>query len=230
MRSDNKLFYFRLEPSQLLSALIQIPETERGTWITQVAIELASGSPQNQFSIALFKEAENFKKNVSERNRLAGLASAEKRKRMSTGVQRTSTHVEQVSTKPNPVTEAVTEAVTKQKPKPLPPEEAMTLASLLADLMLGNNPKNAGLSTDEKKKDAVDRWASEIEKLHRLDHQSWEDIRTVIEWSQKDSFWRKNILSGATLREKYDRLAIDAIDSEPVVKHKYGNPIFDGGI
>jgi len=106
-----KPFYFRLEPSQLLTALIQIPESERGVWITQVAIELASGLPVNDFAQSLFNESRAFQEKASERSRIAGLASAFKRQQKSTLVQRPSTSVRRTSTPANP--EAV--AVTKTK-------------------------------------------------------------------------------------------------------------------
>jgi hypothetical protein len=120
MAAPTKPFFFRLEPSQLLSALIQVPEQERGAWITQVAIELATGTPTNFFTKSLFDEASAFKQQATERSRLAGLASAERRRlkaisdvqQKSTDVQQKSTDVQQKSTEPNP--EAVTEAVTKR--------------------------------------------------------------------------------------------------------------------
>lgn len=104
----SKPFYFRLEPLQLLSALIQIPEAERGIWITQVALELASGVPVDNFALSLFNEATTFKKAASERSRLAGLASALKRQQKLTDVQQTLTDVQLLSTKLNPEAVAVT--------------------------------------------------------------------------------------------------------------------------
>ena len=79
-RAKTKLFFFRLEPAQLLSALIRIPEAERGAWITRIALELESGNPVDPFSVSLFAEAEESRRVVSERNSINGKASAEKRK------------------------------------------------------------------------------------------------------------------------------------------------------
>jgi hypothetical protein len=50
-------------------------------------------------------------------------------------------------------------------------------------------------------------WAKDIEKLHRIDGQTWEDIRAVLTWACADAFWRANILSGATFRKKWNTLA-----------------------
>jgi uncharacterized phage protein (TIGR02220 family) len=117
----SKPFFFRLEPSKLLSALIQVPEQERGDWITRAAVELATGNPTLEFTKSLFEEAEEFKQQATKRSRLAGLASAERRKQRkstdvqqkSTDVQQKSTDVQQKSTDPNPVAVAVTETIQK---------------------------------------------------------------------------------------------------------------------
>jgi len=53
---------------------------------------------------------------------------------------------------------------------------------------------------------AVKKWAQDIDKLNRLDGISWANIRAVLEWCQKDSFWSSNILSGKKFREKWDIL------------------------
>ena len=79
-RVKTKLFFFRLEPAQLLSALIRIPEAERGAWITRIAIELEAGTPVDPFSVSLFAEAKESQRTVSERNSINSKISAEKRR------------------------------------------------------------------------------------------------------------------------------------------------------
>ena len=37
-------------------------------------------------------------------------------------------------------------------------------------------------------------------------------IAAVLEWSQMDSFWKRNILSAATFREKFGRLEAESRD------------------
>ena len=81
--------------------------------------------------------------------------------------------------------------------------EAYELADLLHQKILGNKP-NRIISSNWR-----ESWAAEIDKMHRLDKREWEQIRAIIEWSQDDTFWWKNILSGRTLREKFDRLEDD---------------------
>jgi predicted phage replisome organizer len=74
------------------------------------------------------------------------------------------------------------------------------LASELYNLMLENNPS--------AKKPILRAWAKSIDLMIRVDKRSVGDIRSVIQWSQKDSFWQTNILSTKKLRDKYDQLAI----------------------
>lgn len=50
------------------------------------------------------------------------------------------------------------------------------------------------------------RWAKDFDLMIRRDKIDGDDIAEVIEWCQKDSFWRSNILSGKKLREKYQQL------------------------
>lgn len=52
----------------------------------------------------------------------------------------------------------------------------------------------------------IQSWAADIEKLNRIDRQSWSDITAVLDFSQQDEFWSKNVLSGSTLRKQYDKL------------------------
>jgi len=91
----------------------------------------------------------------------------------------------------------------KKTSKPLPPE-ASRLGDVLANLIFQNNPKHSELNG--KRESTIARWADDIDKLNRLDGQSWEDIERIIAWSQADDFWKLNILSGKKLREKFNQL------------------------
>jgi len=77
----------------------------------------------------------------------------------------------------------------------------MTMAEKLQALIKENNP-GAKTPTDLLK------WAEEFEKMERIDKRSPEQIYTVMEFSQKDAFWKANILSAKKLREKYDTLLL----------------------
>jgi len=52
----------------------------------------------------------------------------------------------------------------------------------------------------------LDTWAEEIGRLHRLDGRSYEEIEAIIEWCQRDPFWRSNILSASKLRKQFPTL------------------------
>lgn len=52
----------------------------------------------------------------------------------------------------------------------------------------------------------LQRWAADIDKINRLDGQSWDDISDVLDFCQSDTFWQTNILSGKKFREKYIQL------------------------
>lgn len=49
----------------------------------------------------------------------------------------------------------------------------------------------------------IQAWADDIDKCHRIDGRDWSEIGRVLEYSQTDSFWQSNILSGANFRKKY---------------------------
>lgn len=49
----------------------------------------------------------------------------------------------------------------------------------------------------------LQRWAADIERIHRIDGYEWELISRVLAYSQGDHFWQRNILSGAKLRKQF---------------------------
>lgn len=85
------------------------------------------------------------------------------------------------------------------------PKEAYQLAERLHKWILKNK-------ADRKIQDGWrERWADEIDKMHRIDGREWRRIAGAIDWSQRDEFWHQNILSGANLRKHYDRIEERAI-------------------
>ena len=78
------------------------------------------------------------------------------------------------------------------------------LTKLLVELMLRNNP-NARVPKTEKQKE---RWIDALEKTHRLDGYTFEQIKQAIVWSQNDDFWKSNILSTTKLRNKMQTLVL----------------------
>lgn len=74
------------------------------------------------------------------------------------------------------------------------------LASYLFKYMLKNNP-------DAKKPD-LQKWCTHIDRMIRLDKRKPDQIKSVIEFCQKDEFWKVNILSTEKLRKQYDKLLV----------------------
>jgi len=72
----------------------------------------------------------------------------------------------------------------------------------LADKILLVNPK-AKVPKDDK---GIFKWCIHIDRLLRLDGKPPEELREVLAFAVKDSFWQSNILSTQTFREKYDQL------------------------
>jgi len=95
--------------------------------------------------------------------------------------------------------------------------DILRLSGLLAEKILTNNPKHTRLSNG-RYQETVEKWADAIDKLHRIDQQSLEDISQVIEWCQSDLFWKGNILSGAKLRKQWDQLYPKAVQQKPAAE------------
>jgi hypothetical protein len=107
--------------------------------------------------------------------------------------------------------------------------EALRLSEVLVEQILTNNPENRELRNG-KKEDTKKRWAKDIDRMIRLDGRSPDSILKIILWAHKDSFWYKNILSGAKLREKFDRLTLDMASKgggRSGFNGRYGKPGYD---
>ncbi|MCK5607393.1 hypothetical protein KAR91_36250 [Candidatus Pacearchaeota archaeon] len=74
------------------------------------------------------------------------------------------------------------------------------LSELLFTEIIKSNP--------EHKQPNLQTWSKDIDKMMRLDNRQPDNIKQIILWCQKDSFWQCNILSTKKLREKYDQLLI----------------------
>jgi hypothetical protein len=80
-------------------------------------------------------------------------------------------------------------------------DENHQACNLLADLIADNGSRRPQIT---------DKWLSDMERLHRIDERSWEQITKAIEWCQADDFWRGNIMSPGKLRKQYDQLRLAA--------------------
>jgi len=74
------------------------------------------------------------------------------------------------------------------------------LAKYLESFILNNKPNS--------KKQNLQTWAKEFDLILRIDKRDISELRGIIEWCQKDSFWHSNILSPKKLRSQYDQLIL----------------------
>ena len=89
-----------------------------------------------------------------------------------------------------------------------PESEPYRCAKYLADKITERIPNK---TIFEKQ---IQSWAGDIDKLNSLDGQDWKTIAAVLDFSQVDTFWSKNILSGANLRKNFDRLYLQMQQEE----------------
>jgi len=96
---------------------------------------------------------------------------------------------------------------TKQKeinPSKFPDDSPeMVLALKLRTHILKNNDK-ARVPKD------LQGWASEFDKMLRIDGRNIDQVKAVMKFSQQSTFWASNILSAKKLREKYDTLYLQS--------------------
>ncbi len=81
------------------------------------------------------------------------------------------------------------------KPGPGP----TALCRRLAELMIANDPK-AKVEPESK------RWLDSARLLVDTDGRHFEEALAVLEWAQRDEFWRTNVLSMPTFRKQYGKL------------------------
>lgn len=90
----------------------------------------------------------------------------------------------------------------KRKKEPIPHNHnAYKAADWLAKKIKERLPNRK----DYTEKD-LQNWASDIEKLNRIDGYSWDLIGDMLRFSQSDNFWQGNILSGNALRRSFEKL------------------------
>ncbi|MGA5663765.1 hypothetical protein ACPCZR_30670 [Bacillus bombysepticus] len=99
------------------------------------------------------------------------------------------------------LTEITTETTTKKKTSCQKFSTSdMENAKLLFELMLLNNPS--------AKEPNLEKWANDFRLMREKDNRTDEQIKYLINWTQKDDFWSTNILSPAKLRKQFDALVV----------------------
>lgn len=113
-----------------------------------------------------------------------------------------------------------------------PSDQARSLALELASLIAQRLPKSRVAKDPEGN---AESWMAEIDRLHRIDGQDWDEVDRVMRWSQSDSFWQGNILSGKKLREKFTTLQAQMAskrnaNGSAVGQYKHtGDEVYAGG-
>lgn len=87
------------------------------------------------------------------------------------------------------------------KPKTEEHPDARKLCDRLAELMIARECKRPTISK---------AWLDAGRLLLTNDGRDFDQALSVLEWSQTNPFWRKNILSMPTFRDKYDQLRLGA--------------------
>ncbi len=82
------------------------------------------------------------------------------------------------------------------------------LSKYLFEFIRKNNPK--------AKEPNFQTWSKEFDLMIRRDKREVQEIKDLINWSQNDSFWYKNILSPQKLRKQYDQLIVKMYDDKTV--------------
>ncbi|PGR97578.1 hypothetical protein [Bacillus thuringiensis] len=99
------------------------------------------------------------------------------------------------------LTEITTETTTKKKTSCQKFSTSdLENAKLLFELMLLNNPS--------AKEPNLEKWANDFRLMREKDNRTDEQIKYLINWTQKDDFWSTNILSPAKLRKQFDALVV----------------------
>jgi len=87
------------------------------------------------------------------------------------------------------------------KPRKVP--EVNPKAVIIAQSLLSLHQLNVD-SNFKKPESTVHSWASDIDKLNRIDGRDYEEISKVLNWCKtRGNFWAANIISGKKFREKY---------------------------
>ena len=82
-------------------------------------------------------------------------------------------------------------------------EDVQRVCEVLADLIEGNGSNRPKITKT---------WTDSARRMIDLDNREPLRAENLIRWCQGNTFWRKNILSMPTFREKYDQLRLAALE------------------
>lgn len=77
------------------------------------------------------------------------------------------------------------------------------------------------------KKPNLQSWANDMRLLMDLDKKDKKEVKSVIEWVTKDSFWQVNILSAKSLRKQWDKVTakMNQVPFKPSNKSQASHPV-----
>jgi hypothetical protein len=81
------------------------------------------------------------------------------------------------------------------------------LSNLLADLVAANDPNGKRPSVGEA-------WTTAEDRMLRIDERDPVEAERLIRWTQANEFWRGNVRSMTTFREKYGQLYLAAVEDK----------------
>lgn len=107
-------------------------------------------------------------------------------------------------TRPDREDNNVPEADASDAPKSLAPIERQDVEQVCEHLAAAIEANGS------KRPEITKRWRDAARLMLDKDGRGIEEIHGAIDWCQRDEFWRANVLSMPTLREKFDQLRLQA--------------------
>lgn len=82
-----------------------------------------------------------------------------------------------------------------------PSPEGRRSAQVLSDKIFENHPTRTAPTEA-----VLMEWSREADRIYKIDSHGWEEILSLLEWSQVDPFWKTNILSMSKFRKQWNQL------------------------
>lgn len=89
-----------------------------------------------------------------------------------------------------------------------PNSEPYVLAKLLEQQIKTNLADYDSNKPKKSIESKLQKWANDARLMIEKDNRTFEQIKYLIIWCQKDNFWKANIMSMSKLRKQFDRLAL----------------------
>lgn len=105
--------------------------------------------------------------------------------------------------------------IKEKKEKYVLDSEEMILAIWMVSVIKHKDPNF------EKTPNALQTWAREIDLMIRKDNRPIDEIRSIFEWCQEDSFEYKNVLCPGKLRKRYTQLKLKYESDSKTLKKKW---------